>query len=133
MQIFIIAPVSNVPADVSRRLDVHVTELERQGHQVHWAERDTTQTDRFGLNSYLADLSALRMAVEVHIWYDADCWESVFDVGALVMCALTAGLKKRIVLLNRDEIMSTPDKSFANVVLALAGASRSEVRDAVKP
>ena len=123
MNIFIICPVRNVSDEVRRRIELYVETLERKGYHVYYPARDTDQTDQVGLNICLANLTEIRMAAEVHIWYDPESQGSIFDLGALVMSSLTIGPKKRVVLINRHEVLPTNGKSFTNVVLALAEQS----------
>lgn len=121
MNIFIICPVRNVPVDVAKKIAIYVHERERQGYIVHWPSRDTHQNDPVGLNICLANADALHMAVEVHIWYDATSQGTVFDLGMLLMSSITIGPKKKVVLINPEDVHATPTKSFTNIVIALAG------------
>ncbi len=119
MNIFIICPVRNVSQEINAKIATYVQMLERQGHNVYWPLRDTDQDDSTGFNICMDSAMEIRLADEVHIWYDPASQGSIFDLGALVMTARIIGPSKRIVLINRDQVLPTVGESFTNVVLEL--------------
>lgn len=118
-KIFIICPVRNASEAVLEEIRSHVAQLEARGHQVHWPARDTDQSDTHGIFICMENCDAIIDADEVHIWFDPVSTGSHFDRGML-FALLRLGFRKRVVLINREEIQRTPHKSFANVSLALA-------------
>lgn len=121
MHIYIVCPVRSITTDAARKLQVYVDELERQGHSVYFPLRDTDMSDRPGaLSIAQEEVTAMHMAVEAHIWYAPDCEDIVFALGALMMSSLTNGPRKRIVLINRGQVLPTTGPSTANLLLAMA-------------
>ena len=118
--VFIICPVRNASEDVSRRLREYVQGLESQGYQVHWPPRDTVQDDPVGVGICRENGQALLAADEIHIWYDPASQGSVFDFGMFFMVSEVVAPRKRLVLINREDVPRTEGKSFQNVLLALA-------------
>ena len=123
MNIFIICPVRNLAPQVRQRLLEYAEALEAKGKYVYLPFRDTDQDDPVGLSICMTNAIALRVANQVHIWHDPTSQGSIFDLGALVMSSLITGPKKRVVLINPEDVQPTPHKSFTNVVLALAAKS----------
>jgi len=118
-EVFIICPVRNVDEETKNRISFYVTELEKQGKKVHWPPRDTHQDDPHGINICGENREAIYWADEVHIWFDIASQGSLFDVG--MTFAFLRSMNKKIVIINRDQVLLTPHKSFQNVLLKLAG------------
>jgi len=86
----------------------YVAELERNGHQVYFPPRDTPQDDITGLNICLRMCHQIRLADEIHIFYNKDSQGVHFDMG----CAFAMGKKWKLV-------NSPPDnneKSYIKVI-----------------
>jgi len=118
-KIFLICPVRNISKHTENRLREYVNKLESQGHMVYWPFRDTDQNDRTGLRIMRDNRQAIWEAPEVHIWLDANSEGSRTDLG--MYFAFLMFTKKKLVVANRGDIFSTPDKSFNNFILSLAG------------
>ena len=71
----------------------YVAELEKGGHQVYFPPRDTPQDDPTGLNICLRMCQQIRLADEVHIFYNKDSQGIHFDMG----CAFALGKKWKLV------------------------------------
>jgi hypothetical protein len=111
MKIFIICPVrSGTP----KAVEEYVAKLEKEGHQVHFPPRDTNQSDRIGISILGQNVSAIRNADEVHMWYDAASEGSHFDFG------VTFALNKPLKIINPEAIQPTLTKSFANAIRVYA-------------
>jgi hypothetical protein len=119
-KIFVICPVRSVSEQVRKTLHDYVLALERGGALVHWPFRDTNQNDPIGLNICKENRGAIRHADEIHIWFDATSQGSLFDIG--MTFAFLANSEKKIVLINREEVIPTAGKSFPNVLLELTKA-----------
>lgn len=117
MKIFLISPVRNVTKEERKEIEKYVVKLEAQGHSVHWPERDTDQNDPVGLRICRDNRKAMEGADEIHIWWNKKSEGSLFDFG------IAFALKKKIVLVNKSSIRSTPEKSFNNVLLTLHNES----------
>lgn len=118
-KIFIISPVRAAKQEILDYLAEYVSKLEEEGHTVHFHVRDVDQTDDgLGLNIITAHRRAMRDADEVHIWWDDDSRGSLFDFGTA--WAFSVDKPKKFVAINRDEIKSTPGKSYTNILLKLS-------------
>lgn len=120
-RIFVVCPVRNIPKETERAIREYVQKLEEQGHNVHWPLRDTNQNDAIGLNICEQNREAIFFAGEVHIWFDPISKGSLFDIG--MTFAYLRSMRKKIVIINREEVKPTSYKSFENVLLALAETS----------
>ena len=118
-KIFLICPVRQVIYDVTRarKIENYIKKLEESGYQVHWPLRDTDQNDPIGLRICKNNCERIFEADEVHVWWDENSRGSLFDLGMTFICYLYKGTK--IILANPDEIKSTKEKSFNNVLLEL--------------
>ena len=101
----------------------YVADLEKAGHKAHWPARgDTNQDDPVGLRICNDNLSAIKYADEIHIWWNKKSSGSLFDFG------MAFALGKRIVLINPDLVWKIIEeenrkgviKSFNKVVFKLA-------------
>lgn len=117
MKIFIICPVRNVDEDTNKKIRNHIDSLERAGHEVHWPYRDTDQSDINGINICIANREAIYSADEIHIWFDNNSQGSLFDIG--MTFAFLRNTSKKLVLINKNDVIPTQHKSFNNVLLGL--------------
>ena len=111
--VFVICPVRNVTEAEKRSIMSHVVELESGGLKVYWPSRDTDQKDPIGLRICSDNRSAIEAANEVHVFWNASSTGSLFDLG------MAFALRKKIVIINRDGVPPTPQKSFNNVLRTL--------------
>ncbi len=121
-RIFVICPVRNVDAETNEAIRNYIHGLEERGYKVHWPFRDTNQNDPVGLNICSENREAIYLADEVHIWFDVKSQGSLFDIG--ITFAFIRDLDKKVVIINKDQVLPTPHKSFQNVLLALEKMSR---------
>ena len=119
-RIFIITPVREITEDETQFLNNYIAQLESQGHKVHFPPRDTDQTDKVGLDICTANREAIRLADEVHIYWNAKSEGSKFDFGMVFMA------EKPTTLINREAVLPTSYKSFQNVLLALDAKYRKK-------
>ena len=80
MNIFIISSVRDASDEIRKKLENHVTELEKQGHKVHLPHRDTNQSSK-GIDICKQNKQAIIDAHEVHIFYSPTSQGSHFDLG----------------------------------------------------
>lgn len=118
-RIFIIRPVRNVTEEVRAKIADYVAMLESQGYKVYDPDRNNPyqKTDLVGIKIIKHNRHEMDIADEVHIWYDKESTGSIFDIGMFLV--LTMRVFKKFVIINKEEVVSTPDKSFENIVLAL--------------
>lgn len=111
----------------------YVTKLEAEDWEVYWPFRDNPhqKTDRIGFTICKYNCQKLLYADEVHIWYDKNSTGSVFDIGMFFIFVKALGFKK-FVIINRGDILPTADKSFENVILALAKEFDSPTANGLK-
>ncbi|HXK37743.1 MAG TPA: hypothetical protein VJ579_01620 [Candidatus Paceibacterota bacterium] len=114
MRIFLICPVRNITDEEKIAIERYVSDLELAGQIVHWPLRDTDQNDPIGFRICEDNRRAIELADEVHVWWNAASKGSFFDFG------MTFALGKKIVLANIASLVRTPEKSFENVLLAVA-------------
>ncbi|HXK37133.1 MAG TPA: hypothetical protein VJ553_06140 [Candidatus Paceibacterota bacterium] len=113
MRVYIICPVRILTDDTKAVLDRYVADLEAAGVTVHYPPRDVDQNDPIGLDIIHAHREAMQAADEVHIYWAEKSEGSRFDLG------MAFALRKPIRLINRLDLVLTPHKSFANIVLCL--------------
>ena len=131
-KIFIIRPVRNVTEEIRAKIEDYITKLETQGYKVYNPEQDNPyqKTDRVGTKIIEHNRRQMYMADEVHIWYDKSSIGSIFDIG--MFFALSRGDFKKFIVINSENIAPTPDKSFENVILALAKEFDNPIADGLK-
>lgn len=112
-KIFLICPVRKATDPEKEFLKRYVSELERQGHKVHYPKRNTNQNDPVGYDICSENRAAIENADEVHIYFNPESPGSLFDFGMAFMA------KKPITFINAEDIPRTPEKSFQNVLHAL--------------
>ena len=107
MKIVIICSVrSGTPQDVYD----YVSKLESEGHNVYLPPRDTPQDDPVGLNIFLRMCQQIRLADEVHIFYNKDSQGIHFDMG----CAFALGKKWKLI----NNPLDDDRKSYIKVIKA---------------
>jgi nucleoside 2-deoxyribosyltransferase len=113
-KVFVICPVRNVTQEEKQAIENWVEDLESNGYQVHWPQRDTKQDgDPIGIRICGDNRQAIENADEVHVFWNPQSTGSLFDLG------MTFALRKPVKIINTIE--QTPSKSFNNVVKALGG------------
>ena len=115
-KVFLICPVREASPEVRNRMEAYVANLESDGYKVHLPHRDTNQEDETG--GYVickTNFQAILEADEIHIWYDETSAGSKFDMGGVFMLVAMLGHKKKIVLVNKDEVVDEKKKSFFKV------------------
>jgi len=116
LNIFVICPVRNVDDKLRGYIESHVSELESNGHEVHYPPRDTDQDDPIGIDICRQNRRAIEHADEVHIVWDGESTGALFDFG------MAFALDKKIFAVN----IPTPErgvKSFAGVMHRLTQES----------
>lgn len=119
-KVFIICPVREIKEEVKIKLTAYIMKLESEGHEVYWPYQDNPHqnTDKIGISICEYNRKKMLMADEVHVWYDKNSTGSIFDIGMFFM--FVHNDFKKLVIINREDIVPTPEKSFENVILALA-------------
>lgn len=112
--IFLICPVRGATDEETKLINHYVSDLEAQGHTVHWPPRNTNQVDPIGLRICQDNRDAIEKADEIHIWWNSTSKGSLFDLG------MVFALRKKLVIANKSSVQKTEGKSFENVVLAYA-------------
>ena len=109
---FLISPVRQLTPEVRDRMDqwaaVHCRAL-----YIPHINNPYEETDRIGLEICRENIFAMKNAEHIYVWWMASSQGSVFDIGAAM------ALGKIILLANPEELEVTPQKSFANVLMAL--------------
>lgn len=110
MRIFLISPVRQVTPEEREQIREYVTGLEKEGHSVHWPERDTPQDDPVG--NIICDFNRQKIldANEIHLFYNPNSTGSLFDLG------IAWSAHKKLVLANQVE-PTDGRKSFNNLLL----------------
>ena len=67
-KIFLICPVRDVTKKEKEDLMEYISDLESEGHKVHYPPRNTNQNDLIGLNICKENRAAIKKADEVHIF-----------------------------------------------------------------
>lgn len=117
-KVFIISPVRNIDKKTEAKIREYIGQLrEDKGYMIYWPLEDTDQNDKVGLRICHDNRQAIWQAEEIHLWFDTKSDGSRFDLGMFFAFLMFA--KKKLVIINRDEVFSTPDKSFNNIILAL--------------
>ena len=105
MKTFLIGPVRGAPKGALLSV---VTDLESEGWDVHWPERDTDQSDQIGYRICETNVAAIRDADTVHVVWDGKSQGCLFDLGAAF------ALGKRVIPI--DLPPATKGKSFQNMI-----------------
>lgn len=121
-KIYLICPVRGCDEYTSKALDTYVTQLESEGHEVHYPPRDVDQTDDgIGLEICETHLASMKESDEVHVWWEISSKGSHFDFG------MAYALDIPITVINSYE--TTEYKSYGNVLKALEERHRSFVKE----
>jgi len=131
-KIFVICPVRNVLEETNNKIADHVVKLEAEENEVYWPHRDNPyqDTDKVGIIICKYNRRKMLMADEIHIWYDKTSAGSVFDIG--MFFAFVYSSFKKFVIINPEDIAPTAEKSFENVIMALAKEFDSPVANGLK-
>lgn len=121
-KVFIICPVRGASDEEKEFLDKYINDLESEGCVVHYPSRDTNQNDPNGIGICEINREAIKYSNEIHIFWKnvggkVGSVGSVFDFG--MTFAMLLIYRKKIVIINKDEVKTTSHKSFENVLLAL--------------
>jgi len=108
MNIFLISPVKLANDDNTGVIRKLVSNLEADGHKVHWPLRDTKQ-DAKAIDICRENVAAMRKAHIIYIYFMPGSAGSKFDLGA----AFAMG--KPIYIVN--DVQPTEEKSFENLLL----------------
>lgn len=100
--------ICSVRAGTPSEVYDYVAKLEGEGNQVYLPPRDTPQGDSTGLNICLRMCQQIRLADEVHIFYNKDSQGVHFDMG----CAFALGKKWRLINTPSDN----DEKSYIKVI-----------------
>ncbi len=124
-RVFVICPVRSVTKEVRDKIAAYVASLEAQGYIVHWPQRDTDQNDPVGDQICNQNFKGIVVADEIHVWYDESSTGSYFDFGGVFMMVEVLSQEKKVVLINDDEAVATPHKSFINVLRYLVDKTKN--------
>ena len=100
--------ICSVRAGTPTEVYDYTAELEARGHQVYLPPRDTPQDDATGLNICLRMCQQIRLADEVHIFYDKGSQGIHFDMG----CAFALGKKWKLI----NNPLDGESKSYIKVI-----------------
>jgi len=117
--VFIICPVRNADAQTQHILADYVQTLEEKGCQVHYPPRDTNQNDPIGNRICEENFKAILQADEIHVFYDKNSTGVHFDFGGVFMLTQTLGYRKKIVFINKYEVVISKGKSFPRLLAFL--------------
>ena len=132
MKIFLISPVAGassedvaavkrkdpeaIKSEELRKIYFYVESKEKDGHEVHWPLRDTEQEDPTGgFVVRRANFKEILDREAIYIWYAETSGGSKFDMGGVFMLTEMLGYKKRIVLVNENEVIDNSKKSLFKV------------------
>jgi hypothetical protein len=124
MRIYLICPVRNADADTLAMVEGYVRDLEVKGHMVHFPPRDVDQDDETGCTLCSHHLSAMKLADEVHAFWDVTSTGSHFDLG------MAYALSKKMVIAH----LFQPDregKSYVKVMQDMDGRDYAPHPEAV--
>ena len=132
-KIFVICPVRSVTEETSDKIAAYIARLRTEGHEVYWPYLDNLHqdTDKVGITICEYNRKRMLMADEIHIWYDKNSTGSIFDIG-MFFAFVHVGDFKKFVIINREDVMPTPNKSFENVILALEKEYDNPVANGLK-
>lgn len=132
-KVFVICPVRNVSEETNNKIAAYVAKLESEGYELYWPRRDNPHqnTDNIGIEICEYNRKRMLAADEIHIWYDKGSTGSIFDIG-MFFAFVHVGDFKKFVIINREDVASTPGKSFENVILTLAKEFDNPVANGLK-
>ncbi|PKM70119.1 MAG: hypothetical protein CVU86_07110 [Firmicutes bacterium HGW-Firmicutes-11] len=108
--IFLICPVRNATEVQKQKMEKHISKIESQGHTIYYPARDTDQNDGVGYRICTDNLNAMKAADEIHIFWDPSSTGTLFDLG------MAFALKKKLKIVNFEEVEITRSKSFSNMI-----------------
>lgn len=110
--VFLICPVRNATEEQKALMLKYIEKLGAEGKTVYYPARDTNQIDPDGgIKICLDNMQAISLSKEIHIFWDENSSGSLFDLG------VAFGLGKPLLIVNRDSVIQTEGKSFANMIL----------------
>jgi nucleoside 2-deoxyribosyltransferase len=99
VRVYLICPVRGATTQHEERLKAYTSRLRSDGHEVFYPARENAaaETDPFGAAVCSEDCTAMRLADEVHVYWDSESKGSLFDLGMAFalgkpLVLLTAGL-----------------------------------------
>ena len=111
-KIFLICPVRNATEEQRKWIENFVIEKYREGYLIHAPHLHTRQTDLFGGYAICKqNAEAVATSGEIDIYYDQSSTGSVFDLG------VAYALHKKLVVLNKDEIIFNLNDMIDNIIL----------------
>jgi predicted TIM-barrel fold metal-dependent hydrolase len=110
VNIYIICAVRNASPDRVAEIRRHAEAMRFKGHQVHFPPDDAPQDDPTGAAICRTHLKAMKIANEVHVFWDVRSSGSHFDLG------MAYALGKKIVPLTL-EMPDGPEKSYWKAVI----------------
>lgn len=111
-KIFLICPVRNASVEQRKWIEDFAREKYNEGYVLHVPHLHTRQTDLFGGYAICKqNAEAVAASEEVDIYYDQSSTGSVFDLG------VAYALNKKLVLLNKDEILFDDNDLIDNTVV----------------
>ena len=117
--IYLIHPIENLTKKEKDFLDDYVLELEAHGNRVHYPIRDVGQ-NQDGFKICLEHRKAIKEVKEVHIYWTKKSRGSLFDFG------MAFSIGKKIVLINKNQVKRTKNKSYENLLLDLHDLSNKK-------
>jgi len=129
-KIFLISPVRLLKDTDKDKILKYAEKLEKKGYIVKLPFRDTNQNDEIGLRIVEEHMEDIIWADEIHIWLKIENGKiasegSLFDSAQALMTKQFMPDKK-IVIANINEIDTTENKSYINVLLAVHFGLTSE-------
>jgi len=109
--VFLICPVREASEEQKERMIGYISKLENWGLKVYYPARDTNQEDHIGYRICTDNANAIQNSDEVHIFFDPNSKGTIFDLG------VAFALKKKLVIVNPEEVKPTEGKSFTNMII----------------
>ncbi len=100
--------ICSVRSGTSKEVYDYVEKMEKAGHKVYLPPRDTPQDDPTGLEICLRMCQQIRLADEIHIFYNPDSQGIHFDMG----CAFALGKKWKLI----NDPPDGNEKSYIKVI-----------------
>lgn len=111
-KIFLICPVRNATDEQRKWIEDFAKIKYNEGYIIHAPHLHTRQTDFFGGYAICKqNAEAVATSNEIDIYYDQSSTGSVFDLG------VAYALHKKLVLLNKDEILFDDNDLIDNIVM----------------
>lgn len=118
-KVFLICPVRNATAEQVEFMSNYKKKLKDEGVELYYPAEDNPYelTDNIGVKICWANCEQISRADEVHIFWDAKSQGTLFDLGAAF------ALRRKLIIVNPNDVVETPHKSFANMIKKWAEAS----------